>query len=298
MRTNCTGAIEATCTSLPFGDGSSDSTSGGSAAAYGGGSASGDASHFAGLDHDYETGTDHAQFRQYSPAQGRWMSPDPYGGSYDPTNPQSMNRYSYVLNNPLSFVDPEGLQVVVGCAGCWGAGSPNTGATGGDGEFAIYDGVDGGNGSYYYDPDTYDDLLQDGPGPGLTIAGDGTVFAGDQTVGYTWQSLVFTGEIQTSSVLPGSVTTAPNKPTTPPLTPQQQHAQQQEMLNRKCFAANAVSNTLWITSGINALGAVGAGLSGFGAPLVPILGGISAVEAIGAGGYRLYASFVCYQATQ
>ena len=37
------------------------------------------------------------------------MSPDPYDGSYDITNPQSLNRYSYVLNNPLSSVDPLGL---------------------------------------------------------------------------------------------------------------------------------------------------------------------------------------------
>jgi hypothetical protein len=37
------------------------------------------------------------------------MSPDPYDGSYDATNPQSLNRYSYVLNNPLSLFDPLGL---------------------------------------------------------------------------------------------------------------------------------------------------------------------------------------------
>lgn len=40
------------------------------------------------------------------------MSPDPYDGSYDFTNPQSLNRYSYALNNPLSFVDPSGLACV------------------------------------------------------------------------------------------------------------------------------------------------------------------------------------------
>jgi hypothetical protein len=37
------------------------------------------------------------------------MSPDPYGGSYDSGNPQSMNRYAYVLNNPLASLDPLGL---------------------------------------------------------------------------------------------------------------------------------------------------------------------------------------------
>jgi hypothetical protein len=37
------------------------------------------------------------------------MSPDPYDGSYDFTNPQSLNRYTYALNNPLSWADPSGL---------------------------------------------------------------------------------------------------------------------------------------------------------------------------------------------
>lgn len=36
------------------------------------------------------------------------MSPDPYAGSYDITNPESMDRYTYVLNNPLAYVDPDG----------------------------------------------------------------------------------------------------------------------------------------------------------------------------------------------
>ncbi len=38
------------------------------------------------------------------------MSPDPSGLYYaDPANPQSLNLYSYVLNNPLKLVDPSGL---------------------------------------------------------------------------------------------------------------------------------------------------------------------------------------------
>ena len=90
--------MEGTFTSLPFGDGLT--------------TASGtdtDAYHFATVDHDYETDTEHAQFRQYSSAQGRFLSPDPYGGSYDPSNPQSFNRYVYVMNNPLGAADPSGL---------------------------------------------------------------------------------------------------------------------------------------------------------------------------------------------
>jgi RHS repeat-associated protein len=52
-------------------------------------------------------------YREYSPVQGRWISPDPSGmGAVDPSNPQSWNRYAYVLNNPLTAIDPNGLWCV------------------------------------------------------------------------------------------------------------------------------------------------------------------------------------------
>jgi len=47
--------------------------------------------------------------RRYNRWHSRFDQPDPYGGSYDITNPQSFNRYSYVLNDPVNFVDPSGL---------------------------------------------------------------------------------------------------------------------------------------------------------------------------------------------
>jgi hypothetical protein len=41
---------------------------------------------------------------------GRWTSADPSGLFFaDPGNPQSLNLYTYVVNNPLQFVDPNGL---------------------------------------------------------------------------------------------------------------------------------------------------------------------------------------------
>ena len=69
----------------------------------------GDQHDFAQLDRDLEDETEHAQYRPYSTGLGRWLSPDQYTGSYDFTNPQTFNRYSYANNAPANFVDPSGL---------------------------------------------------------------------------------------------------------------------------------------------------------------------------------------------
>jgi RHS repeat-associated protein len=45
--------------------------------------------------------------RIYDPSIGRFMAADPIVG--DETVPQELNRYSYVLNDPLSLTDPSGL---------------------------------------------------------------------------------------------------------------------------------------------------------------------------------------------
>jgi RHS repeat-associated protein len=67
-------------------------------------------SRYTGKERDIESGLDHFQFRSYSSTMGRWMSPDPAGmQAVDISNPQSLNRYAYVQNNPVSFVDPLGL---------------------------------------------------------------------------------------------------------------------------------------------------------------------------------------------
>jgi RHS repeat-associated protein len=58
---------------------------------------------------DVETGLDYSINRYYSPSQGRFTSPDPMNSSAIPMLPQTWNRYSYTINNPLLYTDPKGL---------------------------------------------------------------------------------------------------------------------------------------------------------------------------------------------
>ena len=66
--------------------------------------------HFIGQPWDSESNLTHFWFRQYSPTQGRWMMPDPAGlAAVNPGDPQSWNRYSYVVNDPANRTDELGL---------------------------------------------------------------------------------------------------------------------------------------------------------------------------------------------
>jgi|GEM_PF-1516109 len=64
---------------------------------------------FTGYERDNETNLDFAKARMYSSSLGRFSAADPLFESQKVLQPQSQNRYSYVLNNPLKFVDPSGL---------------------------------------------------------------------------------------------------------------------------------------------------------------------------------------------
>jgi RHS repeat-associated protein len=54
-------------------------------------------------------GGDEAMMRRYAGKWHRFVQPDPSDGSYDFTNPQSLNRYAYVQSDPVNLVDPLGL---------------------------------------------------------------------------------------------------------------------------------------------------------------------------------------------
>ena len=67
-----------------------------------------------GKERDTESGNDYMFARYYNSATGRFLSPDWDAKSDDPVpyakldDPQSLNLYSYVLNNPVGRADADG----------------------------------------------------------------------------------------------------------------------------------------------------------------------------------------------
>ncbi len=61
---------------------------------------------FTDYERDQESGLDYAIARSYASSLGRFMSPDPLTGNM--FNPQRLNRYAYVLNDPVNHTDPTG----------------------------------------------------------------------------------------------------------------------------------------------------------------------------------------------
>jgi RHS repeat-associated protein len=62
---------------------------------------------FTGKERDGESGLDNFGARYFGSSLGRFMSPDPPLMDQHIADPQSWNLYSYVRNNPVSFVDPK-----------------------------------------------------------------------------------------------------------------------------------------------------------------------------------------------
>jgi RHS repeat-associated protein len=68
---------------------------------------------FTGYQRDEEIDEDFAEARYYNYKIGRFNSVDPLMASADINSPQTLNRYSYVMNNPLNLTDPTGM--IAGC---------------------------------------------------------------------------------------------------------------------------------------------------------------------------------------
>jgi RHS repeat-associated protein len=102
--TDQSGNLAQTCDSLPFGDGESCPTT---PTEY----------LFTGKERDTESGNDYFGARYYASTMGRFLSPD-WSAKEDPVpyanldDPQSLNLYAYVRNNPLSRSDPDGHELL------------------------------------------------------------------------------------------------------------------------------------------------------------------------------------------
>jgi RHS repeat-associated protein len=168
MRTSYTGSVEAKFTNLPWGDSQQQIKTGGLDT---------DAYHYSMLDHDTETETDHAQFRQYNSLSGQWLSPDPYTGSYDSGNPQSFNRYVYALNNPLSNIDPIGLDYCTVPSG-QGGYDPSTGSIGGWNDTSSPSGCAAAGGQWVVEstPPGYSSCGTDSSGYSMYCDSDGNIW--------------------------------------------------------------------------------------------------------------------------
>ena len=74
---------------------------------------------YTGQEEDACTGNLNLNFRMYQDAIGRFLRPDCYAG--DPSQPQSWNRYSYVMGDPVNYIDPDGHYPTAIGGGFWGS---------------------------------------------------------------------------------------------------------------------------------------------------------------------------------
>jgi RHS repeat-associated protein len=117
VQANALGQIDETCTSLPFGNDVNNPVSANCVPVANSLGTADDATehHFTQKERDTETGNDYFFARYYNSALGRFTTPD-WSARITPVpymvlnEPQSLNLYSYVGNNPLTHTDPDGHQ--------------------------------------------------------------------------------------------------------------------------------------------------------------------------------------------
>jgi RHS repeat-associated protein len=103
VQTDASGIVENVCSSLPFGDSLNCQQWEEFPTEH----------HFTGKERDSESGNDYFGARYYASTMGRWLSPD-WSAKEEPVpyaklgDPQTLNLYSYVTNNPLGRADLDG----------------------------------------------------------------------------------------------------------------------------------------------------------------------------------------------
>jgi RHS repeat-associated protein len=113
------GVPELNCLSLPFGNDLGNPRATDCVPAPNATALAADAAepHFTGKERDSESGNDYFEARYYASSMGRFLSPD-WSAKEEPVpyakldNPQSLNLYSYVLNNPLTSFDNDGHEII------------------------------------------------------------------------------------------------------------------------------------------------------------------------------------------
>lgn len=131
--TTSTGSVDSEPWMLPYGREYWDNTS--------------DNRLFTGHERDWSADTDYMHARHYSWEMGRFLSVDSFRGL--PEEPQSLNRYAYVMGNPVSRWDPDGRQpATVFHDDITVTAEP----------IPIEDGLGGGGTTYIFPPGFWDDL--------------------------------------------------------------------------------------------------------------------------------------------
>jgi RHS repeat-associated protein len=193
IQTNYLGAVEETCQSLPYGDALDcfgpvpDATE----------------QHFTGKERDAESGNDYFLARYYSSAMGRFMSPD-WSAKQDPVpyakldNPQSLNLYAYVMNNPMTRIDADGHSYLVydnntNTITLYSKDGAEIGHWDANNNVAIHD-KDGGYTKGPVQDGTYDVQSSDASGSGWGHAGDSSSSYGKDGIAHVDDMVGATGE--------------------------------------------------------------------------------------------------------
>ena len=167
---------------------------------------------------DPESNLDYFSARYYNSNVGRFMSPDPSGLAFaNPANPQSLNLYSYALNNPLINIDPRGMECVWDDGSYDSADDPQTGNAQGC----------SGQGGTYVNPDLFENAqltngqnanIQYGSWSGQansTIASSWLTPSSTTNAG-PWDFATFSayGSLWAAGALPTQLNYGPNDPAT------------------------------------------------------------------------------------